>query len=86
MLARTNYPAQRRAYTQTYTHTHTHTNSFIHPFTSSTQALDRESREEFANVTRWFLTCANQPQFVSVLGESELPEEIVAFDPEAYLG
>lgn len=34
--------------------------------------FEPEFRSAFKNVTRWFLTCVNQPHFKSVLGEVEL--------------
>lgn len=37
-----------------------------------TLVLDPECRKPFVNVTRWFLTCVNQPQFIAVLGQTEL--------------
>lgn len=34
--------------------------------------MDTEFRKPFPNVTRWFTTCINQPQFKTILGETEL--------------
>jgi len=42
--------------------------------------FDPSFREPFVNVLRWFLTCVNQPQFKSVLGEVKLAE--VAAQPQ----
>jgi len=39
------------------------------------QYLDPALREPYVNVNRWFLTCINQPQFKSVLGEVKLCSE-----------
>ena len=36
------------------------------------------------NVNRWFLTCINQPQFKSVLGEFKLCEKMAVFDNKRY--
>uniref|UniRef100_A0A6Q2ZNU4 valine--tRNA ligase n=1 Tax=Esox lucius TaxID=8010 RepID=A0A6Q2ZNU4_ESOLU len=40
-------------------------------------ALEASDREALTNVTRWFLTCVNQPQFVKVLGQISLCEKMV---------
>jgi len=37
-----------------------------------TEVYDEEARRSFPNLTRWFLTCVNQPQFKAVLGEVTL--------------
>uniref|UniRef100_A0A8C4WL62 Valine--tRNA ligase n=1 Tax=Gopherus evgoodei TaxID=1825980 RepID=A0A8C4WL62_9SAUR len=37
--------------------------------------LDPPSRAVYPNVTRWFLTCVNQPQFQAVLGPVKLCEQ-----------
>uniref|UniRef100_A0A674ILB0 GST C-terminal domain-containing protein n=1 Tax=Terrapene triunguis TaxID=2587831 RepID=A0A674ILB0_9SAUR len=37
--------------------------------------LDPPSRAPYPNVTRWFLTCVNQPQFQAVLGPVKLCEQ-----------
>lgn len=34
------------------------------------------------NVTRWFTTCINQPQFLKVLGEITLCEKMVPVTPK----
>jgi elongation factor 1-gamma len=34
--------------------------------------FDPEYRAKFPNVTRWFTTCVNQPQFVAIMGEVTL--------------
>jgi len=38
--------------------------------------LDPTFRKNFSNVTRWFLTCVNQPQFRSVVGEVKLADKM----------
>jgi len=38
--------------------------------------LDPGFRKSFANVNRWFLTCVNQPEFKSVMGEVKLCEKM----------
>jgi len=42
--------------------------------------FDPQFRQPFTNVVRWFLTCVNQPQFKSVMGEVKLAE--VAAQPQ----
>ncbi|RLV82911.1 hypothetical protein DV515_00016516 [Chloebia gouldiae] len=44
------------------------------------QVLDPAFRGPFGNVTRWFLTCLNQPQFKAVLGEVQLCQRMALFD------
>ncbi|KAJ8338439.1 hypothetical protein SKAU_G00374050 [Synaphobranchus kaupii] len=44
------------------------------------QVLDPAFRQPFPNVTRWFVTCINQPQFKAVLGEVKLCEKMAQFD------
>jgi elongation factor 1-gamma len=41
--------------------------------------FDKEWRNEFQNVTRWFLTCVNQPMFKAVLGEIKLCTEMQVY-------
>merc|ERR1719320_2245688 len=48
------------------------------------QVMDPKFREPFGNVNRWFLTCINQPQFKSVLGEFKLCEKMAVFDNKKY--
>jgi elongation factor 1-gamma len=36
--------------------------------------LDKPLRDEFKNITRWFTTCVNQPNFKAILGEIPLCE------------
>lgn len=36
--------------------------------------LDSKTRTPFPSVTRWFITCVNQPEFAAVLGEVALAE------------
>lgn len=40
-----------------------------------TMVFDASFRGEFVNVNRWFVTCVNQPNFKSVLGEVRLCEK-----------
>ncbi|KAH1183085.1 hypothetical protein KIL84_004577 [Mauremys mutica] len=42
--------------------------------------LDPPSRAPYPNVTRWFLTCVNQPQFQAVLGPVKLCEQVCGGD------
>ncbi|XP_044838471.1 valine--tRNA ligase-like [Mauremys mutica] len=42
--------------------------------------LDPPSRAPYPNVTRWFLTCINQPQFQAVLGPVKLCEQVCGGD------
>ncbi|XP_012725768.2 valine--tRNA ligase [Fundulus heteroclitus] len=39
-------------------------------------ALEPSDRKAVTNVTRWFTTCVNQPQFLKVLGEVALCEKV----------
>lgn len=39
------------------------------------QALEPSDRKSLINVTRWFTTCINQPQFLNVLGQITLCEK-----------
>jgi len=48
------------------------------------QVLDPKFREPYGNVNRWFLTCINQPNFKSVLGEFTLCEKMATFDNKRY--
>lgn len=48
------------------------------------QVLDPKFREPFGNVNRWFLTCINQAQFKSVLGDFALCEKMATFDNKRY--
>lgn len=47
------------------------------------QVLEPSFRQPFTNVTRWFVTCVNQPQFKAVLGEVKLCEKMAQFDGES---
>lgn len=40
-------------------------------------ALEPQDRKNLTNLTRWFTTCVNQPQFVKVLGNVTLCEKMV---------
>jgi len=46
--------------------------------------LDPESRSGFNNVTRWFLTVANQPQAKNVIGDMTLCSKAASFDAKAF--
>ncbi|XP_061756306.1 elongation factor 1-gamma [Nerophis ophidion] len=48
------------------------------------QVLDPSFRLPYTNVTRWFVTCVNQPQFKSVLGEVKLCEKMAQFDAKKF--
>ncbi|XP_053575934.1 elongation factor 1-gamma [Bombina bombina] len=48
------------------------------------QVLDPAFRQPFANVTRWFVTCVNQPQFHAVLGEVKLSDKMAQFDAKKF--
>ncbi|XP_064184208.1 elongation factor 1-gamma isoform X2 [Anguilla rostrata] len=48
------------------------------------QVLDPSFRQPFPNVTRWFVTCINQPQFKAVLGEVKLCEKMAQFDAKKF--
>ncbi|NXU18336.1 EF1G factor, partial [Pardalotus punctatus] len=48
------------------------------------QVLDPSFRGPFGNVTRWFLTCLNQPQFKAVLGEVQLCQRMAQFDAKKF--
>ena len=39
--------------------------------------LEPSDRQVLTNVTRWFTTCINQPQFLKVLGKITLCEKMV---------
>ena len=47
------------------------------------QVLDPEFRAPYQNVTRWFVTCVNQPQFSQVLGVVELCSKMAHFDGDS---
>uniref|UniRef100_A0A3P9PD96 Valine--tRNA ligase n=1 Tax=Poecilia reticulata TaxID=8081 RepID=A0A3P9PD96_POERE len=44
-------------------------------------ALEPSDRKAVTNVTRWFTTCINQPQFLKVLGEIALCEKVGPVTP-----
>lgn len=50
---------------------------------SPLQVLEPSFRQPYPNVTRWFTTCVNQPQFKAVLGEVKLCEKMAQFDGES---
>ncbi|KAK2844778.1 hypothetical protein Q5P01_011437 [Channa striata] len=49
------------------------------PFKYALEPLDRQT---LTNVTRWFTTCINQPQFLKVLGKISLCDKMVAVTPK----
>uniref|UniRef100_A0A9J8A9M6 Valine--tRNA ligase n=1 Tax=Cyprinus carpio carpio TaxID=630221 RepID=A0A9J8A9M6_CYPCA len=49
------------------------------PFKYALEPVDRKS---LVNVTRWFNTCMNQPQFLKVLGKISLCEKMVPVTPK----
>ncbi|XP_063352700.1 elongation factor 1-gamma [Pelmatolapia mariae] len=48
------------------------------------QVLEPSFRQPYPNVTRWFVTCVNQPQFKAVLGEVKLCEKMAQFDAKKF--
>ncbi|XP_061900314.1 elongation factor 1-gamma [Entelurus aequoreus] len=48
------------------------------------QVLDPSFRQPYTNVTRWFVTCVNQPKFKSVLGDVKLCEKMAQFDAKKF--
>ncbi|TNN81938.1 Elongation factor 1-gamma [Liparis tanakae] len=48
------------------------------------QVLEPAFRQPYPNVTRWFVTCVNQPQFKTVLGEVNLCEKMAQFDSKKF--
>lgn len=46
------------------------------------KALEPADRKSLVNVTRWFDTCINQPQFQKVLGKISLCEKMVPVTPK----
>jgi len=49
-----------------------------------TQVLDPKFRAPYGNVNRWFLTCINQPNFKSVIGDFKMCETMATFDNKRY--
>jgi elongation factor 1-gamma len=49
-----------------------------------TRVLDVEQRKGYGNVSRWFVTCVNQPAFKGVLGDVSLCEKELGFDAQKY--
>ncbi|XP_018527789.1 valine--tRNA ligase [Lates calcarifer] len=45
-------------------------------------ALEPSDRKVLTNVTRWFTTCVNQPQFLKVLGKIDLCKKMVPVTPK----
>ncbi|CAG6014988.1 unnamed protein product [Menidia menidia] len=45
-------------------------------------ALEPSDKKEVMNVTRWFTTCINQPQFLKVLGEIDPCQKVVPVTPK----
>ncbi|XP_028272753.1 elongation factor 1-gamma-like [Parambassis ranga] len=48
------------------------------------QVLEPAFRQPYPNVTRWFVTCVNQPEFKAVLGEVKLCEKMAQFDAKKF--
>merc|ERR1739838_829469 len=48
------------------------------------QVLEPSFRQPYPNVTRWFVTCINQPQFKAVLGEVKLCEKMAQYDTKKF--
>uniref|UniRef100_V9KWZ0 Eukaryotic translation elongation factor 1 gamma n=1 Tax=Callorhinchus milii TaxID=7868 RepID=V9KWZ0_CALMI len=48
------------------------------------QVLDVSFRQPYTNVNRWFVTCVNQREFRSVLGEVKLCEKMAQFDAKKF--
>ncbi|KAF3838486.1 hypothetical protein F7725_010254 [Dissostichus mawsoni] len=48
------------------------------------QVLEPSFRQPYPNVTRWFVTCVNQPQFKTVLGDVKLCEKMAQFDSKKF--
>ncbi|XP_072317796.1 valine--tRNA ligase [Eucyclogobius newberryi] len=46
--------------------------------------LEPQDRKVLTNVTRWFTTCINQPQFVKVLGKISLCEKMGSVTPQTH--
>lgn len=47
------------------------------------QLFDEEFRKAFPNVTRYFMTVVNQPEFKKVMGEVSLAKETAKYTPKA---
>ncbi|XP_062380035.1 elongation factor 1-gamma [Sardina pilchardus] len=48
------------------------------------QVMEPAFRQPYPNVNRWFVTCVNQPQFKTVLGEVKLCEKMAQFDAKKF--
>lgn len=48
----------------------------------SFKVLEPSDRKVLTNLTRWFTTCINQPQFLKVLGKIALCEKMVPVTPK----
>ncbi|GIY76890.1 elongation factor 1-gamma-A [Caerostris extrusa] len=46
--------------------------------------LEPSFRQPYRAVTRWFVTCVNQPQFKAVLGEIQLCNKMAQFDAKNF--
>lgn len=46
---------------------------------------DANNRKPYLNLNRWFVTCVNQPQFKSVLGEFKLCQKEGVVDPKKFV-
>jgi len=45
---------------------------------------DAENRKPYQNINRWFVTCINQPQFKSVIGDFQICEKEAQVDPKKF--
>uniref|UniRef100_A0A8C4X0G6 Eukaryotic translation elongation factor 1 gamma n=1 Tax=Eptatretus burgeri TaxID=7764 RepID=A0A8C4X0G6_EPTBU len=48
------------------------------------QVLEPAFRQPYGNVNRWFMTCVQQPQFKTVIGEVKLCEKMAQFDAKKF--
>ena len=55
--------------------------TILHP--AFTMILDSDARKNLVNITRWFVTVANQVEFKAVMGETKLCDKIV--NPEEFI-
>lgn len=55
--------------------------TLLHCFTTT---FDPTFRKSFGNVTRWFNTLVNQPQFIAVLGSVKLCDKVAEVDHKKY--
>jgi elongation factor 1-gamma len=57
---------------------------FMHLSLAFQHVLEPSIREKLVNVTRWFETLVNQPEFKSVIGEFRLCEKAAQFDAKKF--